>query len=226
MKTKSNMPPAKTQQVVKNPARKFNAMMGRREPYQPEYMRLGLDPVVTENNNNADFQYAHMKRQNMIGKKQQEEKRKPQLNIPKQVMVNSGTNHEHTWHPITPRYEEETLPQKSTPQWEVSDMKQLEDEENDASFGSIRYNEIPDPPNQEASPSSKEELLSLEDVAPEEYCVIVDNKILLSTDDLETIESFIDYLLFDSRCPLQDVSAESIFVFKRLVLKTGIIIKE
>lgn len=228
------------EKYFRNPNRKAHSK--KIEKYVPENIRLGVNIPPPAEVSPSDFKYAFDKsKADMANKlrreaagpiKQPEPKRvriykeseQPYVNIdqqptrqvsgrfPKQLKVNSGFGHEHTWHPDPLEENEQSF-------------QELENEERVISSRKFNYNDIPFP--------QEEEKLSVEDINSStlsnleinRYFISIENEIIFSSPSLLEIEEMLDYILFDADSPLGDVSVEDISVFKKLEVKTGIVVK-
>lgn len=214
----------------------------KREKYQPEYVRLGLEPPEVLPVKDTDFRYAFSKRKDFVtssdGKKDNpvEPPRvavnayKEQKEIPRQMQnVNSGFNHEHTWIPTAEYYDEETIPPDAVNEelypYEGKTNQQLDEESSKVASGSINYDEVKLPQERVVKQDNRQ-YHRLLDLTENQYCIAVDGNIVHISEDLNQIENMVEYILFDSESPLGDVSIESIAVFRRLSLKAGILVVE
>lgn len=245
----------KKDDVIRNPARRLSQIIGRVEKYQPEHVKMGIDPVEPAHVSDDDFRYAFNKRKQFVtsSKGPNPSVAKPiakvevmaaqemprNREVPKQVRVSSGFNHEHTWRPTAEFYDEETLPPDAVnEEWyqaEGKDNTTLDEEAKQFSTEQIKYDDL-NFPKEKAIPRARQQKAAsqekskkyhhLLDLTSEQYCIAVEGNIVFITDDLDQLENMVEYVLFDQESPLGDVSIENIAVFKRLSLKAGVVVKE
>lgn len=149
----------KKEVIFTNPARKLNKTLRKQEAYQPEYVRLGLEPGKPAKVSSEDFQYAFNKRKpfvtsskgpketNLLPKTTDKKDPLPRK-YPPQVKVSSGFNHEHTWRPTAEFYDEETLSVEQVDKEDLSwldesvSTEELEAQEESEKSASIKFDEV------------------------------------------------------------------------------------
>lgn len=244
----------KKDDVIRNPARRLGQVIGKVEKYQPEHVKMGLEPAEPAQVPDTDFRYAFNKRKQFVTSSKGPSPSAPRptkvevmaaqemprnREVPKQVRVSSGFNHEHTWRPTAEFFDEETLPPEAVnEEWypaEGKDNAALDEEAQQFATEQIKYDDLdfpeakappPRAPQPKAVPQEKSKKYHhLLDLTAEQYCISVEGNIVYIADDLEQVENMVEYILFDQESPLGDISIESIAVFKRLALKAGVVVK-
>lgn len=237
--------------VIKNPSRKANQFLGKREFYQPEYVKLGIDAPKPNVVPKEDFEYAFSKRKTLLSsskKAEEPSKHEDRMRKYKGPMVNSGGNHEHTWHPVAQYFDEETIPLEQVDEeiypWDKDkDYADLEQEEKKSFSEKINYNEVAstedydqdltDEMNSESKQNKylkyseiKKSIKNLQSVPVEGYCISVHGNVVYISETLAEVEAMLEYVLFDQKSPLGDVSIEDISVFKKLSIRAGVVVRE
>jgi hypothetical protein len=165
---KDNMPKKDKEVIITNPKRNVNTNPQKTESYQPEYVRLGLDPIKPAKVPSEDFQYAFGKRKPFITSSKKDPHmagKKPHMNdklatppsissdkFPSQIKISSGFNHEHTWRPTAAYYDEETIPIDQVSKEDVEEFSklesvtfdELESKEKEIKTKPIKFDEVED----------------------------------------------------------------------------------
>ena len=178
--------------VIKNPARKTSH--ATREPYTPEYVRLGRDPVVNEVNK-GDF---------MIGRKA---KKRYSL---------TETSEPSSMGPL-PRSQSETKKTDEAVRW-------FDESEDNADIPYDEIELPPEVKNlaEDEVQETDEEDVSLNGMLPGEYCVFVCGALISSCMTREEAELLIQQVLcedYDSH----EVTINDIMLLKRLPIKVGVL---
>lgn len=243
----------KKEVIFTNPARKLNKTLRKQEAYQPEYVRLGLEPGKPRKVSSEDFQYAFNKRKETSLLSKTTDKKDPlPRKYPPQVKVSSGFNHEHTWRPTAEFYDEETLSVEQADKEdlfcldEYASTEELEAQEESEKSVPIKFDEVklenkkaPKLPSKTTLPTKVvkeeeyeedeekeiEEDYSVDSVKNNQYCVIVRGEIVCISPSLEEIEYTVENILFNSLAE-DDISVDDIMVFKRLSVRAGVVVKE
>lgn len=234
--------------IIKNPDRKMSTFtkiktyLGKKEPYQPEHVRLGLDlhnPIKVKEDKEADlnrrleFQIAASE------KLKKERKMSEKIEIPKQLKVSSGSGQEHFWLPggqdKKAVYFDEKLGDKIDPNWfeQSKSDEQLEQAEMLATTEEILDEDIVftqegfdilQEAAQEVEPEQEGVDLEITDTPALHYCVVVKNKVIAIVDGIEEVESLVDYAVFSGKPPFEATSLDDIAVFQKLNVKAGIVV--
>lgn len=233
--------------IIKNPDRKISTFtkvktyLGKKEPYQPEHVRLGLDlhnPIKikedkeAELNRRLEFQIAASERL------KKERKMSEKIEIPKQLKVSSGSSQEHFWLPdgqgkTEAAYFDEKLSDKANSNWfeQSKSDEELEQAEILATTEEILDEDIVFTQEgfdalQEAAQDDEPEQegvdLEIIDTPASHYCVVVKNKVIAIVDSIEEAESLVDYAVFSGKPPFEATSLEDVAVFQKLSIKAGI----
>lgn len=202
--------------IIRNPARKIVKAQNEIE-LQPEHKRLGIKPgELVSKIDQSDFRYAAEKRI-QAAKKEEIHINTPnsiKKNFPAQLKVGniSGFTQEATWRP-----REEIENQNVIETWEDNKEKsfeQLEQEEAKLKEEIFSYDEI------------ETEKTDMQDICKSnDYVVLYNEKIIFYHSDLNKVELFIENLLFDENSEYQDIKIDDILVFKRMILKAGVILR-
>lgn len=204
--------------IIRNPARKIVKVQNKIE-LQPEHKRLGIKSnELVSKIDQSDFRYAAEKRI-QAAKKEEIHINTPnsiKKNFPAQLKVGniSGFTQEATWRP-----REETENQNVIEAWEDNKEKsfeQLEQEEGKLKEEIFSYDEI----------ETETEKTDMQDICKSnDYVVLYNEKIIFYHSDLNKVELFIENLLFDENSEYQDIKIDDILVFKRMILKAGVILR-
>lgn len=219
--------------IIKNPQRltteqqvlKYSSV-AKRETYQPEYLRFGLDPhspfslkqqKAVEEKMKQDFQMA-------LTERRKQEKKMAET-LPKQVKVNSGINQEQIWLPPQAKYFDEELSSAPDSVWfdPEKSVESLEQEESlsgneqfldeDISFTEEGLQALTEATNPD------EINLEITDTPESQYCVMVNGKVIAIAENKEEAENVVDFAAFSKQTPFQSTSLEDVAVFQRIKIK-------
>ncbi len=216
--------------VIKNPNRE-KKHQERPTKYIPNWMQMGIDPVVHDVSN--DFKIAAMKKKPKLSPVPVAEhipvqppltqvaisSQKDSNQIPNQTRVNVGLN--KNWFEDSSSNEEILFDEIPDPPLPESDSF-VDD--------ALPEFDVPDLESEDASGLELEDFGNgtedNEQVQPGEYCLLVRGNLVAKSLFKEEVEEIIEKILFDQAYGLTNVTIEDIVLMKRIPLRVGILAME
>jgi hypothetical protein len=206
----------------------------KEEPYQPEYVRLGVEPLRPRQVSEADHFYSNRNRNNSrqgksVNSKEMLKQNIPNViskappsvsfeekNIPKSNFVASGNNMEHAW-----------VPQREQAEIDVNEDQIFYDEVSlPSDKETVSFDTQPDyvQSKEDEQVGSRKWVSSSEKESSHNYFafnffVAIRGQIVFGSDNIDDIENYIESIIFKDQ---GDLKQGDFVVMKRLPLKVGV----
>jgi len=214
-----------SEKVIKNKARAFYSRLNQqREPYQPEYERLNIEPTHCMGRSEFSMSTNRPVASGRYRKTAPKSRQHESPTFSPEHMPTSVSS-DHVWNNVTGTVgEDESINNQMfnydsvpyVPRTTVAPTEMEEPEVYQPKWLSDRPND------QQMLSSENSRIAEIESVADGEYCIIIHGDVIYQSSSIDDIEHVVEMILYEN----QSVTQDEISVFKKMRLKVGVCVSD